>query len=181
MSNLTTIPYDQARDLIKDGDIVFMAKRSDPLSWAIDFFTDGTFSHVNIAFWIDTCGVKRLVAVEAQGSSNRRIINLSNYQYFKKAEMHVVTPPKEWKDVASVALQQLGQAKYGYFEAIYVGLREFLLNRLNIKLSEKDMKGEICSEFVARVYGVSDVLLSPNALYTELMKTQQVRLVVSKP
>ncbi len=181
MNNIiSAIPYEQGRDLIQDGDIVFMAKRSDLISQAIDFFTGGSFSHVNIAFWMEVDGVKRLMAVEAQGMTNRRIINLSNYAYFQKAEMHVVTPPKEWTSVDHVALAKLGQVKYGYLEAIYVGLREFMLERFNISLPRKKFPGQICSEFVADVYQLEHTNLSPNALYKELMKTQQQRLVIAK-
>jgi hypothetical protein len=180
MDNISAIPYDQARDLIQDGDIVFMAKRNDLISRAIDFFTGGQFSHVNIAFWMEVDGIKRLMAVEAQGKTNRRVINLSNYVYYQKAEMHVVTPPKAWKDVDHDALSKLGQIKYGYLEAIYVGLREFLLERFNISIPTKHFSGQICSEFVASVYGLQHINLSPNALYKELMKTQKQRLVVAK-
>lgn len=180
MDNISAVPYEQGRDQIQDGDIVFMAKRSDIISKLIDFFTAGSFSHVNIAFWMEVDGIKRLMAVEAQGKTNRRIINMSNYAYFKKAEMYVVTPPKNWTDIDHIALAKLGQVQYSYLEAIWVGLREFLLKRLNIKISEKNFPGQICSEFVAATYGLEDILLSPNALYAELMKTQELRLVITK-
>ncbi len=142
MDNLTAIPYAQGRDLIQDGDIVFVAdKKGILLPRLIRFFTDSIFSHVAIAFWIESEGVKRLMAVQAQGGNKRFVMNLSELD---KCELWVVTPPKSWQAVAPTALAKLDRIPYGYFEAFYVGLREFLMTRFDITIPEKDFTGQIC-------------------------------------
>lgn len=179
MSAYSAIPYDQARDLIQDGDIVFIADHKGPVSAVIETLTKSMFSHCNIAFWVEIGGEKRLLCVEAQGGTKRRIVNLSYYQSNGSKFLYVVTPPKAWKDVAGVALEKLGQADYSYLEALYVGFREFLLKYFNIKLKEVDLKGEICSEFIARVYELNNKVVSPQLLFEELMETQEIRMVIS--
>jgi hypothetical protein len=179
MNNLMAIPYAKGRDSIQDGDVVFVAhKKGIFIPQLIEFSTKSIFSHVAIAFWVETNGVKRLLAVQQQGGNKRFVMNLSALD---KCQLYVVTPPKSWASVASTALAKLDQVKYGYLEALYVGVREFLMTRFNITLPEKDFTGEICSEFVAMMEGCSDVYISPQALYEELMKTQQVRFVLSNP
>jgi len=161
--------YKEARDKIKDGDIVFMAKSKGIVAATIRFFTRSVYSHVNIAFWIQTEAGPRLCAVEAQGGTTRRMINMSYYE--TRADMHIVSCPKDFKTfVAPEALKQLGFVNYSYKEAFYIGLREFLLKYLKIKIKEKTL-GEICSEFVARVIGMKDSQLSPDELQTSLEET----------
>lgn len=179
MDNLTAVPYAQGRDLVQDGDILFIAhKKGIIIPQLIEFSTKSIFSHVAIAFWIETAGVKRLLAVQAQGGNKRFIMNASELD---KCQLYVVTPPKSWATIAPSALSKLDKVPYGYFEALYVGFREFLMTRFNWTLPEKDFTGQICSEFVACIEGCSDVYISPQVLFEELMKTQQVRLVLSNP
>ena len=176
---ISAISYAQGRDLIQDGDIVFVAhKKGIFLPQLIEFFTKSIFSHVAIAFWVETAGVKRLMAVQAQGGNKRFVMNLSALD---KCQLYVVTPPKNWTTVAPNALVKLDQVKYGYMEALYVGFREFLMTRFNITLPERSFTGQICSEFVACMEGCSDVHISPEILFEELRKTQPLRLVLSNP
>lgn len=177
MNNLTTVTYEQGRDLIKDGDVLFVAnKRGIVLPFLIRWSTKSIFSHTAIAFWINTVAGPRLMAVQAQGGNKRFIQNVSALD---KCEIHVVSSPAAWAQVAPKALVKLDKVPYGWFEALYVGTREFLMTRFNIKLKERDFTGEICSEFNARVLGLSDVNVSPQGLYEELLKTQQVRAILS--
>lgn len=119
------------------------------------------------------------MAVEAQGGTARRVINLSCYE--KLSDMHVVSPPKDWNTVAPVALVELGFQKYSYIDAIYVGLREFLLQYFDIKIAEKRL-GEICSEFVARINQMPDQQISPELLMQELNREgHQIKLMISRP
>jgi hypothetical protein len=173
------VSYSVGRDQIKDGDIVFMAHRHSIPAFLIHIFTRSIYSHCNMAFWIDTPAGKRLLAVEAQGGTTRRIINLSYYE--KLCDMHVVSPPADWATTVSpVALKELGFMKYGYLEAFYVGLREFLLKYLGIKIAEKNL-GEICSEFIARVNNMPDQQISPGALMTELnAEGHPIKLMISR-
>jgi hypothetical protein len=177
MDNLSTVAYEDGRKLIQDGDVVFVAnKRGILLPLLIRFFTKSIYSHTAIAFWIDTPAGKRLMAVQAQGGNKRFVMNLSALD---KCDLHIVTSPKAWTDVAPLALVKLDKVPYSFIEAMYVGLREFLMKYFHIKIKERDFCGEICSEFNARVLGLADTNISPEGLYEELMKTQQVRIVLS--
>ena len=71
--------YEKAREHINDGDIVFIRDKVGPIVALIRFFTRSRYSHVGIAFWINTGGKKRLMFAEAQGGAKRRIVNISYY------------------------------------------------------------------------------------------------------
>lgn len=177
MDAISPLGYDQVRDMICDGDVVFVSKQHGFVSALIRFFTRSKFSHCTIAFWVDVCDEKRLMCIEAQGGTRRRILNLSFYQQ-KGMTLYVVTPPKDWCSVAHTALEKLGEVKYGYFEAFYVGIREWMLKNFRIKFKEIQFDGEICSEFIARTYGLKEVAVSPELLFEQLMETQQLRFIV---
>lgn len=176
---MDTVSYQAGRSQIQDGDIVFMAHRHTIPAFLIRLFTRTKYSHCNMAFWIDTPAGKRLLAVEAQGGTTRRVINLSYYSTL--CDMDVVSAPADWKTVvAPQALVALGHQKYGYLEAFYVGFREFLLKYLGIKIGEKHL-GEICSEFVARTNNMTDQQIGPGLLFDELNATgHQVKLSISR-
>ena len=173
------VSYKVGRSQINDGDIVFMAHRKTIPAFLIHLFTRSIYSHCNMAFWIDTPAGRRLLAVEAQGGTTRRVLNLSYYENL--CDMHVVSPPKDWKTVvAPVALVELGLIKYGYFEALYVGFREFLLKYFGIKIKEERL-GEICSEFIARVNQLPDQQISPQLLMQELNgEGHPIKLMISR-
>lgn len=169
MNDLTpSLLYEQARHLIKSGDIVFVrGKKHKLVQRLIMFFTQSLYSHVGIAFWITTNGHQRLMIVEAQGGTNRRILNLS---FYAGRKLDIVAAPKLWDDVNEEALDRLGQVEYGWLDAVYVGTREFLLKNFKIRLPATNFSGEICSEYVARVYQLPKVDISPQGLYETLKK-----------
>lgn len=168
--------YEEDRNKIEDGDLIFVAnKKGIILPRLIRWSTESIFSHVAIAFWIDTPAGKRLMAVQAQGGNKRFIMNVSALD---NCQLYVVSG-QCWTDVASVALQKLDQVKYGYFEAFYVGLREFLMTRFNIKLSERNFTGEICSEFVSRIQNFPTFNISPQVCFEQATKFHPVRLILS--
>lgn len=159
--------YKEARDHINDGDIVFIRDKVGPLTSLVRFFTKSKYSHVGIAFWIHTAGKKRLMMVEAQGGAKRRIVNIS---YYDSINLDVIGAPKSWDEVGFNALDKLNKVSYGYIEALYVGLREFLLQYFDIKLKAFDLPGEICSEYVANVYSLPKKHISPNLLCKQLLE-----------
>lgn len=174
---MITTDYKTARSQIQDGDIIFVANKKTIVARVIQFFTQSHYSHVCIAFWVTIAGVDRLMVVEAQGGTKRRVLNASFYDRF---DLDVVKAPKDWNSYANEALSKIGEAKYGYFEAAYVGLREFLLKKFNIKLPRKniDSDEEICSEFVASLLGLAEVNVSPQALWVELGSKVDLRIIV---
>ena len=163
---MITTNYQTARDSIQDGDIVFIRDKPGILAKIIRKVTQSHYSHVGIAFWIEVQDTKRLMFAEAQGSTKRRILNLSFYSPY---ELDVVQSPKDWNLYYNDALATIGQTKYNFLEAVYVGLRDLLMKKFGIKLSPKKFDGEICSEYVAREVGCFDVCVSPEGLFEELI------------
>ena len=169
--------YDKARNQINNGDIIFVRKKKTLVAKIIQFFTRSEYSHCAIAFWIEIAGVNRLMVVEAQGKTKRRILNLS---FYKEFDLDVVKVPVPWDSYANEALSKIGVTKYGYISALYVGLREFLLKECNIKLPQKDVDSddEICSEFIAKVLKLPETVVSPQGLWEELGKKVDIRIEV---
>lgn len=155
--------YDEARNNICDGDLIFFHGHHTLVSKAIQFFTRGVYTHVGIAFWIDICGRKRLMVVEAQGGTNRRILNLS---YYEKREFDVISGLQKWENISEDALNSLGQVKYSWIDAVYVGLKEFV--KPVIELPDRNFSGQICSEFVAELQGIEMKSYSPTSLYNTI-------------
>ena len=167
---MDVISYEQARDHIRSGDVVFIR---DKAGWFIPhlirFFTRSRYTHVGIAFWMHTGGARRLMIVEAQGGAKRRVLNLS---YYEDVNLDIIEAPGKWEEVSGRALEKLNQVPYGWLEALYVGLREFLLKYFNWDwLKRRDLPGEICSEFVAKIYELPQRHISPQALL-ELLLSQ---------
>lgn len=156
---MLNISYNFARDQIQDGDIIFI-KGTTVISKVTRFFTKSKYTHVGIAFWVYINRKPRLMITEAQGGTRRRMLNLS---YYKSKEMDVVRCPRPWIEYADDALDLIGEVKYSFLTAFYVGIREFL-SRYNIMLPPKKFSGEICSEYVARMLGLQTTEISPGKL-----------------
>lgn len=163
--NVTVTDYENGRSLIKDGDIIFIRNKKHITSRIIHFFTMSKYSHVGIAFWAKVGGISRLMMVEAQGGNKLRIVNIS---YYTNDQLDVVPAPKPWASVMGLALQHVGLNRYGWLDALYVGLREFTFNLTGIRLPRLNFPGEICSEFVARIYDTPDWNVSPQRLFEQL-------------
>jgi hypothetical protein len=162
----TNLTYDQLVATVQDGDIVFVhGKSSHPIQALIMFATRSKFSHVFIAFSAPIANNKYNLLVEAQGGTDRRILTVN---YYKNYRFTVVTPPKPWPDVQATALAEIGEVPYSYLEAVYVGLRTWLFNSLTVRLPRLHFdEGQICSEFVASVYGLPQDV-TPQGLFDQL-------------
>jgi hypothetical protein len=160
---MTTLTYEQAREVIQDGDVVFFEG-----SWhaitnaAIMYFTRSRFYHVGVAFWVGSGDNKRCLIVEAHGLSRRRIVMLNYYANYK---MVVVPSTIPWNIAQDEAFKRLGKERYGKLEALYIGIREYLLKYHNVNIPARNFGGEVCSEFVAKVCQFSDTNISPQMLY----------------
>ena len=162
-----TLSYEQARTVITDGDIVFIhGSWRDPLQAIIMLFTASPFSHVCVAFWVETGIGRRLMCVEAQAKARRRILTMG---YYEDSEMTVLAAPLPWQDVRASALSRVGKAHYGLAEAMYVGICEFVKRRTGIKLPMRPVSREYCSTFVADMYQLPVRTGSPQALYEQLL------------
>ncbi len=162
------LTYQEARPYIEDGDIVFIhGSWKSPINAIIMWFTKSSFSHVCIAFKMKTGNVERLMCVEAQGSTRRRILTLS---FYDERKVTVIKALKPWTEIQDKALERVGVAKYNLLAATYIGIREYVLKTFGYTLPSLQLRHEICSEFVAEVLGLSETEISPQVLYEELMK-----------
>jgi hypothetical protein len=167
--------YEEGRELIQTGDIVFVKKKKTLISKLIAWVTGGDLTHVGIACWMynDKIKTKRLFILEAQRFTRRRILTLS---YYKDRGLVVLTPLVPFEQSYDNILQGIGKSKYSWLSVLYVGLRELL----NGKLKSKDFSGEICSELVARSQNLDDVAVSPQKLHDILIeKGSKVRVVIN--
>lgn len=153
-----------------DGDIAFI-RRNNILAKIITFVTRTQFSHVGIVFNAIIGGENTTLIVEAQGGTKRRIISFS---YYDDCEVKIIQAPKDWNLVKDEALKDLGKVTYGWIDAIYVGIREFLNSYCSISLPSTNFPGEICSEFVARVYDLKEKNISPGKQFTSLLEAGNV-------
>ena len=173
--------YETARKLIQNGDIVFIRNKHGILPWIIRLFTSSRYSHVGIAFWVTVEHTKRLMIAETQGGSNRRILNLS---YYLSSEMDIIKAPVPWGDYFEIALHKLGEIKYGWLEAGYIGLRELCIKRLNIRLPIKKFHGEICSEYVANMLisklPYLETGVSPQGLFEQICPNNDPYIMIRK-
>lgn len=162
----------EAKQIVQDGDIIFVHGHPYNLIQAlIMFFTGSRFSHCCIAFHVNIAGYDRIVVVEAQGYSKRRIIPLSFYSDF---EITVVAAPQQWEQIKDNALRDVGRAKYNILRAVYIGICEFVERRFHKRLPQLQRHDEICSEFCSDVYQLN-VDGSPQAVYEALMNISQER------
>lgn len=162
------LSYDEVRDIAKDGDIVFLRGTwKHPIQSLIMLATGMNLTHCGILFWMTTADARRLMVVEAQGGTKRRVVNFSYYT----GRTFVVCPgPKPWTEVQSAALACLGKAEYSFLNAIYVGIAEFVFNTTGLALPVFSTKREICSEFIAHVYGIEPAEISPAQLYKKVSR-----------
>ncbi len=166
--DIDSVSYQTARSQIQNGDVVFFDGVKNLVDRLIMFFTSSKYVHVGIAFWMETdvTSPKRLMIVEAQGGTNRRVINFSFYQ---NRNFDVFTSPISWDEMQDAAMEKIGTEKYGWITAVYVGLHDFLLKQYNIKIPKSNLPGEICSEFVARVLKMTPTEVSPQLLSETLL------------
>lgn len=174
------LTYEQAREEIQSGDVVFIhGSKLKPFQYIVMYSTDSLFAHVGLAFWMLTeDDERRLMVVEAQGGSRRRMVNMSNY---RDRKIDIIKAPRPWNKISHIALDRssLGCTRYGWLDAIYIGLREKLARYTRLPITH--FSGEICSEFIARLLELPKVHISPQMLWEELIKQgYEVRLSIRK-
>lgn len=168
---MASFDYDQVRTHIQDGDVVFMeGSWSRPFEALVMFATRSRFSHVGVAFSIGEGAEKRWMLVESQFLTKRRIVNLS---FYDDQKMVVVPGPISWGEIRDEALKRVGKARYGNFQALYIGVRELLLKYLNIRIAPLNLPNDVCSEFVAKLYKLPETAISPQVLFEQLTKVQK--------
>lgn len=155
--------YRQVRELAKDGDVIFLTvDKKNILSRLTSWFTKSPYTHAAFVFWYKD----RLMVVESTTHGGIRIVQASTYS---DRDIVLVSANKKWTDIEWRALEKSGTAEYGWFSAMYIGLREFMFMQFEIKLPEnKNNRNKCCSEFVAEVLELSDTDVSPKKLHQVL-------------
>lgn len=139
---MKAINYEQARNLIADGDVVFVKNGKTIWSKLTQEVTDSNIYHCGLAFWVrDPRYKSRLFIVEA-AKGGRRIVSLSNYS---SHELDVIKLPVDWEMHCDPVLENTGAIPYSYIEYIWIGLLELF----RIRRKEDDL-GEVCSKMVAK-------------------------------
>lgn len=172
MEPKTFYSYQEFRNFVNDGDIILIRGEKDKfkiIQRLIMWATNSHYIHVGIAFWmyVGENRTPRLMIVEAQMGNKRRILNLS---YYSVNDIDVYTSPKQWREISEDALDFVGLQPYGYFDALWVGIREKFQTWFNWNLPRLNFKGETCSEFVARMVGIKTPIVSPQTLTEELLE-----------
>lgn len=155
--------YETFRKEAKDGDILFLTvNKKNILSRITSFFTKSPFTHAAFVFWYR----ERLMLVESTTNGGIRIVFASTYS---NRPVYRIAAPRAWSEIEGTALGKSGTATYGWFSAIYIGIREVAFKHFNIKLPvDRNNRYKACSEFVAECLGLEDVDLSPGALFDKL-------------
>jgi len=154
--------YLQGRELIQNGDMVFVCRNKKKFSFfanTISFFTRSEIYHCAIAVWMQAeSGEKRLFLVEAD-LNNRRIVPLSIYEGH---DMYVLAKPDivKFEYFSSELIVPVGTQKYGIGKAIEAGLRKYLL------LPRLASEGEICSEMCLRMWRIGGFVRLDQELFT---------------
>ena len=101
---IKSVSYEEARNQIQDGDIIFVRNKQTLSARVVRTFTRSLYSHVGFAFWVEAAGKRRLMMVEAQGGARRRIVNMS---YYRENELDIIAAQDDWNDIGSNALTNL--------------------------------------------------------------------------
>lgn len=155
--------YQSVRALAQNGDIIFLTvDKKNLLSRLTSWFTKSPYTHAAFVFWYKG----RLMVVESTTHGGIRIVQASMYD---NRNIDLIPGPKNWDEIEWRALEKSGTAEYGWFSAMYIGIREFFFMQFNIKLPPNTgNRNKCCSEFVAEVLNLDDVDVSPKKLYSIL-------------
>lgn len=156
--------YDELRNIAGDGDVIFLrVNRKNILSLLVSKFTGSVHTHAAFVFWLGS----RLMLIESTTHGGIRIVLASTYS---DREFDRLSAPMEWEKIADSALIRSGTTKYGWFSAMYIGLRDFCKTHFNINLPINSKNhNKACSEFVAEILKLEDVDISPGKLYRILV------------
>lgn len=157
--------YDEVRGMADDGDVIFLrVNRKNILSTLVSKFTGSMHTHAAFVFWLGS----RLMLIESTTHGGIRIVLASTYS---DREFDIIRAPRNWTEIADRALIRSGTAKYGWFSAMYIGLRDFCSAHFGINLPvDANNHNKACSEFVAEILELDDVDLSPGRLYSVLSR-----------
>jgi hypothetical protein len=163
LSELKARPYKEVRKQVRNGDIL-LCSATDPFSKLIRWSTKTPWSHIAIAYRIDS--LDRVMVFEAVTDIGVRTVPLSYFIAYTSSGAHPYPgqillardqrmeglSEEKLKAMYGVAIGCLGD-KFAPMEIVKIGLR-ILLGRFNVHLPRQLLpkKEFICSEFVARCF-----------------------------
>ena len=152
--------YEEVRAVAKDGDIIFLhVDKRNLLSRLTAYVTKSTLTHAAFVFWYEG----RLLLAESTTHGGSRIATASHYS---DREFELVKAPCKWEYIVERALTRSGESGYGWFSAVYIGIKHWLLTNAGIALPTiKNNKAKACSEYVAELLGYQDADVSPQLLW----------------
>lgn len=115
-----SLSYDEARDLIEDGDLIATRKTHSLFNWATKFFTREEYTHNGLAIWLDD----GLWMSEINGGKNH-LIPMSQ---LAGEDFDVCCPPEglDRREIRREILESLRvKIPYGKLAAFATGLVEF--------------------------------------------------------
>lgn len=164
--------YEEIRSIAQDGDLLFFhVDKTKWLSRLVSWFTKSQYTHVGFLFWY----CDRLMLVDSGTVGGMRIVLASKYAH---NTYDLIQSPVPWAAIEQKALEKASTAKYGWFSAFYIGLREFMFKTWHIRLPPNNRnRNKACSEFVAEVLGFDDPDVTPVKLYNMMKERENERKV----
>lgn len=160
-----TKSHSSLNESIRSGDILFFegaAFAKDPLVYLIKVITRSEITHVAIAYWIKT----ELFVIESQYGKDRVLTHIDN---FMGRNVIAIKPPYIWGQIEDSVISTIPKVDYSITDLIAVGFANLLL-AFGIKVQMPNFRGEICSEFVAKLCKIDPPNISPKQLFDILKK-----------
>lgn len=169
--------YNEARQKIKNGDIIYLWKPpfGEWKNWRaivfplVSFFTGSPIYHCGIAVWMkQPNGSNRLMIAESNLQGGKKILPLSYYAP-RKMEVHALPEHASFKKMEIGLMNNIGRQPYSLWGFIAVGVREYF------GIRPHDYDGQICSELCAQAWieggmQLPETLVSPGKLRGELIR-----------
>lgn len=161
--------YDEARQFIKNGDIINLFRSGGGLMPIvhnlIQFFTGSPVYHCAVAIWMTSpSGISRLMAIETNLEAGKRLIPLSHYAAHK---LEVIPFPAtaDFSKMEEAMMSRVADQPYGFFDLLIIGGAEFF----GYPKPAINDGHQVCSELVAAMWyaaGVEilDTRISPGKL-----------------
>lgn len=168
--------YDDVRDYIQDGDLLYIRDGTSIWSRVTQIVTRSPHYHVGIAVWMtDGCARRRLMILEAH-PGGRRLVTLSTY---RDHGIDIVRPVFDFASNSDEFIEFTGKIPYSLQDYLSIGILEILKIRIG------DFNGEVCSELVADYLSRSEAFenlpnqLSPGKQYEWLASSPDAVVVLA--
>lgn len=136
--------YEQCRNFIQDGDIIYFKRGFNLLNKIVEFVTNSPYYHCGICVWVENDLIGRKLMLLEASNGGRRLVSLSSYL---NHEMDVIRANELWCIDNLEPIDKLfdgsGDVSYSYWKMVIIAIKELF----NITISFNN-KGEVCSSLV---------------------------------